>query len=110
MNETIDDIVREMRELGGKNYLMWSLRKYLNSFADRIETAAKHTCEYAIPNFGCASENRYLEENARLRELVEGLLETSSIECATCGYDCGPNRENCIIDQAAKFIEQKEET
>ena len=36
-------------------------------------------------------------EVERLREIVEGLLKASAVECASCDYDCGQNRENCII-------------
>ena len=43
-------------------------------------------------------------ENKLLRTLVEGLLEAATIECSSCNYDCGPNRENCIIKQAQNYI------
>ena len=45
-------------------------------------------------------------EIARLRALVEGLLDAASIECSSCGYDCGPKRENCIIREALKYINE----
>lgn len=45
-------------------------------------------------------------EIARLRELVKGLLLSSSTDCADCRYDCGQNRENCIIHEAAEYIEK----
>ena len=44
----------------------------------------------------------------RLREIVEGLIKASTVECASCDYDCGQNRENCIILEAAKYIEEGE--
>ena len=47
-------------------------------------------------------------EIANLRSLVEGLLEASSTECADCRYDCGQNRENCIIHEAANYIKKVE--
>ena len=47
-------------------------------------------------------------EIARLRTLIEGLLEASSTECADCRYDCGQNRENCIIHEAANYIKKGE--
>ena len=40
--------------------------------------------------------------------LVKRLLEASSMSCADCNYDCGANRENCIIHEAAKYIEEGE--
>lgn len=43
-------------------------------------------------------------ENKLLRTLVEGLLEAATIERSSCNYDCGPNRENCIIKQAQNYI------
>lgn len=48
-------------------------------------------------------------EIARLRALVDGLIEASTLDCACCNYACGPNRENCIVHEAAKYIEESEE-
>ena len=47
-------------------------------------------------------------EIVRLRSLVEGLLAASATECADCRYDCGPNRENCIVHEAANYIKKVE--
>ena len=47
-------------------------------------------------------------EIVRLRSLVEGLLAASATECANCRYDCGPNRENCIIHETANYIKKVE--
>ena len=47
-------------------------------------------------------------EIVRLRSLVEGLFAASATECADCRYDCGPNRENCIIHEAANYIKKVE--
>ena len=47
-------------------------------------------------------------EIVKLRSLIEGLLEASSTECADCRYDCGPNRENCIIHEASDYIKKVE--
>ena len=47
-------------------------------------------------------------EIVRLRSLVEGLFAASATECADCRYDCGPNRENCIIHEAADYIKKVE--
>ena len=52
---------------------------------------------------GIESDNR--SEIETLRALVEGLLKASSIDCASCGYDCGPRRENCITKQAIAYLE-----
>lgn len=51
---------------------------------------------------GEAAEKREIET---LRALVEGLLKASSVDCASCGYDCGPRRENCITKQAISYLE-----
>ena len=47
-------------------------------------------------------------EIVRLRSLVEGLFAASAMECADCRYDCGPNRENCIIHEASNYIKKVE--
>ena len=47
-------------------------------------------------------------EIVRLRSLVEGLFAASATECANCRYDCGPNRVNCIIHEAANYIKKVE--
>ena len=47
-------------------------------------------------------------EIVRLRSLVEGLFAASATECADCRYDCGPNRENCIVHEAANYIKKVE--
>ena len=49
-----------------------------------------------------AAEKREIET---LRALVEGLLKASSVDCASCGYDCGPRRENCITKQAIAYLQ-----
>lgn len=40
-----------------------------------------------------------------LRMLVEGLLKASSVDCASCDYDCGPHRKHCITKQAIDYLE-----
>ena len=47
-------------------------------------------------------------EIARLRALVKGLLDASSISCADCKYDCYSDHRNCIIHDAANYIEECE--
>ena len=44
-------------------------------------------------------------DSETLRALVEGLIKASSVDCASCGYDCGPRRENCIIKLAIAYLE-----
>lgn len=57
----------------------------LLSIVDRIEAANRREVE-------------------TLRALLERLLKASG-DCASCGYDCGPRRENCIIKQAIAYLE-----
>ena len=47
-------------------------------------------------------------EIARLRALVKGLLDASSISCADCKYDCYSDHSNCIIHDAANYIKEIE--
>lgn len=77
--ETVADIVAEMRKRE-------CVTDYLRVLADRIEAAC-------------------IREIETLRALVEGLLKASSVECASCGYDCGPRMENCITKQAIAYLE-----
>ena len=51
---------------------------------------------------GEAAEKREIET---LRALVEGLIKASSVDCASCGYDCGQRRENCITKKAIVYLE-----
>ena len=85
-HETIDDIVKEIRGNAEHNHALVEVSKYLTEIADRIEAAEKREIE-------------------TLRALVEGLLKASSVDCASCGYDCGPRRENCITKQAIAYLE-----
>ena len=85
-HETIDDIVKEIRGNAEHNHALVEVSKYLTEIADRIEAADKREIE-------------------TLRALVEGLLKASSVDCASCGYDCGPQRENCITKQAIAYLE-----
>ena len=85
-HETIDDIVKEIRGNAEHNHALVEVSKYLTEIADHIEAAAKREIE-------------------TLRSLVEGLIKASSVDCASCGYDCGPRRENCIIKKAIVYLE-----
>ena len=93
--ETITDIVAEMRSdcpemhWDGTMYRDddWVYTKEMvEKLTDRIEAAAKREIE-------------------TLRVLVEGLLKASSVDCASCDYDCGPHREHCIAKQAIDYLE-----
>ena len=88
--ETIEDIVDDIRAqnqgLPEDRYALSPLVCDLLSIADRIEKAEKREIE-------------------TLRSLVEGLIKASSVDCASCGYDCGPRRENCIIKKAIVYLE-----
>ena len=89
--ETIEDIVAEIRMLNPERFLVskWCcepLPNRMRSYAERINEAYKFEIE-------------------TLRALIEGLLKASSVDCASCGYDCGPRRENCITKQAIAYLE-----
>ena len=90
--ETVSDIMSEMRGYADsmEKHLIYDLSEcstdYLRVLADRIEAADKREIE-------------------TIRALVEGLLKASSVDCASCGYDCGPQRENCITKQAIAYLE-----
>ena len=85
-HETIDDIVKEIRGNAEHNHALVEVSKYLTEIADRIEAAEKREIE-------------------TLRALVEGLIKASSVDCASCGYDCGQRRENCITKKAIVYLE-----
>ena len=82
---TFDETYTKFAERDTVGCLVWGAKLKL---AHEREIAAKDT------------------EVERLREIVEGLLKASTVECASCDYDCGQNRENCIIREAAKYIEE----
>ena len=67
------------------------ISKMLRQAADMIDRAD-----------GEAAKKREIET---LRALVEGLIKASSVDCASCGYDCGPRRENCITKKAIVYLE-----
>ena len=88
--ETVEDVVADIRAqnqgLPEDGYALSPLVCDLLSIADRIEAANRR-------------------ERETLRALLEGLLKASSVDCASCGYDCGPRRENCITKQAIAYLE-----
>ena len=85
-HETIDDIVKEIRGNAEHNHALVEVSKYMTEIADRIEEAT-------------------MREIETLRALVEGLIKASSVDCASCGYDCGPRRQNCITKKAIVYLE-----
>ena len=90
-HETVADIVAEIKRTNPETFLFskWCcepLPNRMRSYADRIEAAYKIEIE-------------------TLRALFEGLLKASSVDCASCGYDCGPRMENCITKQAIAYLE-----
>ena len=91
IHETVAGIMAEIMRTNPETFLFskWCcepLPNRMRSYADRILAAYKLEIE-------------------TLRALVEGLLKASSIDCASCGYDCGPRKENCIIKQAISYLE-----
>ena len=92
---TISDIVAEMRSDCPEMH--WDGTMYRDD--DWVYT--KETVEKLTGRIEAAAKR----EIETLRALVEGLLKASSIDCASCGYDCGPRRENCITKQAIAYLE-----
>ena len=88
--ETIDDIVADIRE---QNLGM----------PDDMECVSPLVCD--MLRLADRIENAHMRETKKLRALVDGLLEAATIECASCNYDCGLNRENCIIKHATDYLE-----
>ena len=105
-HETIDDIVKEMRGNAKHNHALVEVSKYLTEIADRIESA--HRRFYDKYKEHTDELNRQIlvlkREIETLRALVEGLIKASG-DCASCGYDCSPRRENCITKQAIAYLE-----
>lgn len=91
MNEyydmTFEDALTEFAKRDTAGFLVWGTK--LNT-AHKREVAAKDA------------------EIANLHKLIEGLLKASTVECTSCDYDCGQNREHCIIRDAEKHIEKGE--
>ena len=90
-HETVADIVAEIMRTNPETFLFskWCcepLPNRMRSYAERIKEAYKFEIE-------------------TIRALIEGLLKASSVDCASCGYDCGPLRENCITKQAIAYLE-----
>ena len=71
------------------------------SNADCFKCAYRRGRSAIDPDLIEAAVKREIET---LRALVEGLIKASG-DCASCGYDCGPRRDNCIIKQAIDYLE-----
>ncbi|MCQ2300809.1 MAG: hypothetical protein MJZ81_11890 [Bacteroidales bacterium] len=94
--ETIEDIVRDIQDKWAVNYFCEGCRTMNGDYPkvvviDTAELADRINVSHRL-------------EIEKLRALVEGLLDAATIECASCTYDCGPNRENCIREQAIDWL------
>ena len=121
-NETVNEIRAEVGEyLTSIGPSELPSETQVEEFADRFASAHEREMN-AIAAQKAAEAHEANDKNAelaeaiaakdaeivKLRSLIEGLLEASSTECADCRYDCGPNRENCIIHEAANYIKEVE--
>ena len=122
-NETVEQVLERMTRGMGRDCSVECqlLESDVVEYADRILTAHKREID-AIASQKTAEAHDAFVKNAelaeaiaakdaeivRLRSLVEGLFAASAMECADCRYDCGPNRENCIIHEAANYIKKVE--
>ena len=122
--ETIADIVAQMRhDIADGTVGIWSDfgGEIARLYADRVDAAHKREIadEKRISDAVIKSlRDKKLEmageiaakdaEIARLRALVKGLLDASSISCADCKYDCYSDHSNCIIHDAANYIKEIE--
>ena len=71
-----------------------------------VKTASRCSTERQTYTDGILHTKRDADRIHELRALVEGLIKASTVECASCDYDCGQNRENCIIREAEKYIKE----
>ena len=122
-NETVEQVLERMTRGMGRDCSVECqlLESDVVEYADRILTAHNREID-AIAAHKTAEAHEAFVKNAelaeviaakdaeivRLRSLVEGLFAASATECADCRYDCGPNRENCIIHEAANYIKKVE--
>ena len=122
-NETVGQVLERMTRGMGRDCSLECqlLESDVVEYADRIlaaheremnalaaqKTAEAH--EAVVKNAELAEAIAAKDaEIVRLRSLVEGLFAASAMECADCRYDCGPNRENCIVHEAANYIKKVE--
>ena len=121
-NETVNEIRAEVGEyLTSIGPSELPSETQVEEFADRFASAHEREMN-AIAAQKTAEAHEAFVKNAelaeaiaakdaeivRLRSLVEGLFAASATECADCRYDCGPNRENCIVHEAANYIKKVE--
>ena len=121
-SETVEKVCEEFRtpEYTCKN-CDFKICPSINMFSDRVLAAHKREIadEKRISDAVIKSlRDKKLEmageiaakdaEIARLRALVKGLLDASSISCADCKYDCYSDHSNCIIHDAANYIKEIE--
>ena len=126
-NETVEQLCDIVRGLGlcstddGSLETIVGERVYATLLAERILDAHNREIDAIAAQKTAEAHDAFVKnaelaeaiaakdaEIVRLRSLVEGLFAASAMECADCRYDCGPNRENCIIHEAANYIKKVE--
>lgn len=103
-----------------KVYTAQEMREFADAISgdlcDNVHRSVEYTYNDLIPVIDSLRQAADLLEReaakdaeiARLRALVKGLLDASSISCADCKYDCYSDHSNCIIHDAANYIEEIE--
>ena len=109
LDEAADVVECQQREIEAKDRQLEAASADAEAADAEIENLKKENARLRVINCGSIyADGNLREEIGRLRALVEGLLDASNIECATCDYNCGPNRENCIIRYAEKYLKESE--
>ena len=122
-NETVEQVLERMTRGMGRDCSLECqfLESDVVEYADRILTAHNREIDAIAAQKTAEAHDAFVKnaelaeaiaakdaEIVRLRSLVGGLLAASATECADCRYDCGPNRENCIVHEAANYIKKVE--
>ena len=122
-NEPVEQVLERMTRGMGRDCSVECqlLESDVVEYADRILTAHEREMNALAAQKTAEAHEAFVKnaelaeaiaakdaEIVRLRSLVEGLFAASAMECADCRYDCGPNRENCIIHEAANYIKKVE--
>ena len=122
-NETVEQVLERMTRGMGRDCSVECqlLESDVVEYADRILTAHNREIDALAAQKTVEAHEAFVKnaeladaiavkdaEIVRLRSLVEGLFAASATECADCRYDCGPNRENCIIHEASNYIKKVE--
>ena len=126
-NETVEQLCDIVRGLGlcstgdGSFETIVGERVYATLLAERILDAHNREIDALAAQKTAEAHEAFVKnaelaeaiaakdaEIVRLRSLVEGLFAASAMECTDCRYDCGPNRENCIIHEASNYIKKVE--